>query len=114
MWCVTISLTDDKFRKSSVLCRLTGTYDCRMFRIARALTVSLLFALSFVTPARAQVGGSISGTIKDPSGGVIPGVTVTATNTTLGTMFNTITDGQGLYSFPKLPVARYELTMQID
>jgi hypothetical protein len=29
-------------------------------------------------------------------------------------MFNTITDGQGLYSFPKLPVARYEVTMQID
>src|SRR4029077_17590597 len=51
---------------------------------------------------------------KDPSGAVIPGVSVTATNATLGTMFSTTTDGQGLYSFPKLPVARYELTAQID
>jgi hypothetical protein len=85
-----------------------------MLRGARTLLLSLLLALSVTTAARAQVGGSISGTVKDPSGGVIPGVTVTATNTTLGTMFNTITDGQGLYSFPKLPVARYELTMQID
>ena len=52
--------------------------------------------------------------VKDPSGAVIPGVSVTATNITLGTMFTTTTDGQGLYSFPKLPVARYEVTIQID
>src|ERR1044071_6080864 len=62
----------------------------------------------------AQVGGSISGTVKDPSGGVVPGVSVVATNTVLGTMFNTVTDGQGNYTFPKLPVARYDVTLTID
>src|SRR5438445_11185409 len=83
-----------------------------MARTARALLT--LLALSFATAALAQVGGSLSGTVKDPSGGVMPGVSVTATNTMLGTMFNTTTDGQGLYSFPKLPVAKYEVTMQIE
>jgi hypothetical protein len=66
------------------------------------------------TTVRAQVGGSLSGTVKDPSGGVVPGVSVTATNVVLGTMFPTITDGQGLYSFPKLAVGRYDVTFQID
>src|ERR1051325_11265626 len=64
--------------------------------------------------AFAQVGGSISGTVKDPTGGVVPGVSVTATNTVLGSMFNTVTDGQGNYTFPKLPVARYDVTLTID
>src|SRR3954468_7073641 len=84
-----------------------------MIRIARVIS-PIVLTLFVTTTAWAQVGGSISGAVKDPSGAVIPGVSVTATNTTLGTVFNTITDGQGLYSFPKLPVARYEVTMQID
>jgi hypothetical protein len=44
----------------------------------------------------------------------MPGVSVTATNTVLGTMSTATTDGQGLYSFPKLPVGRYDITIQID
>ena len=62
----------------------------------------------------AQVGGSISGTVKDSTGGVIPGVSVTSTNTVLGTEFNAVTDAQGYYSFPKLPVARYDVTFQLE
>ncbi len=75
------------------------------------LTAGLLVHASV---ARAQVGGSLSGTIKDPSGAVVPGVTVTAMNTVLGTEFNTVSDGQGNYSFPKLPVGRYDVTMSLD
>jgi hypothetical protein len=66
------------------------------------------------TSSVAQVGGSLSGTVKDPSGAVMPGVAVTATNTGLGAEFTTVTDGQGLYSFPKLPVARYDVTLIVD
>jgi hypothetical protein len=84
-----------------------------MIRISRAF-LFVVFALSLAATASAQVGGSLSGVVKDPTGAVIPGVSITAVNTTLGTMFNTTTDGQGLYSFPKLPVARYEVTVQID
>jgi len=73
------------------------------------------FILSIsASPANAQVGGSISGTVKDPTGGVVPGVSVTAINTVLGTEFNTVTDGQGLYSFPKLPVGRYDVTLVLE
>ena len=64
------------------------------------------------TFALALVGGSISGAIKDSSGGVIPGVMLTLTNTALGSQFKTVTDNQGLYTFPSLPVGRYELTLE--
>ena len=62
----------------------------------------------------AQVGGSVSGTIKDPTGGVVPGATVALMNTTLGTQFNVVTDGQGLYSFPNVPVGSYDLTVTLE
>ncbi len=83
----------------------------------RKLLIFAIFTavlLSLASTGLAQVGGSLGGTVKDPSGAVVPGVSVTAVNTVLGTMFSTTTDGQGLYSFPKLPVARYDVTMQID
>lgn len=60
----------------------------------------------------AAAGGSVSGIIKDFTGGVIPGVMLTLTNTALGTQFRTITDNQGLYAFPTLPVGRYELSIE--
>ena len=91
----------------------------RFARIPPSIAISLLvltlaIAPSLATVAGAQVGGSLSGTVKDATGGVIPGVSVTVTNTALGTQFTTVTDGQGLYSFPKLPVGRYDVTIQID
>src|SRR4051794_13051053 len=70
------------------------------------LLLSFILCIGWSAAGYAQVGGSLSGAVKDPTGGVVPGVSVTATNTVLGTVFSTITDGQGLYSFPKLPVAR--------
>jgi hypothetical protein len=70
--------------------------------------------LLFASGASAQVGGSLNGVAKDTTGGVLPGVNVTAMNTVLATTFSTVTDGQGLYSFPKLPVGRYDLIFQLD
>ena len=82
----------------------------------RHVRVCLLvyFVLGFAALTSAQVGGSLSGTVRDESGAVIPGATVTATNTGIGTTFTTITDAQGLYSFPKLPVGRYDVTIQLE
>src|SRR5258708_7174170 len=90
------------------------TACARLRPLCLTILLGLLLSVGFPTVAVGQVGGSLSGAIKDPSGAVVPGVTVTATNTTLGTIFTTTTDGQGLYSFPKLPVGRYDVTMQLD
>ncbi|HLH32930.1 MAG TPA: carboxypeptidase-like regulatory domain-containing protein, partial [Terriglobia bacterium] len=75
------------------------------------LTLAIIFSS---TPASiAAVGGSISGTVKDASGGVIPGVSLTLTNTALGTQFKALTDSQGLFTFPSLPVGKYDLTVEL-
>src|SRR6266853_140435 len=57
----------------------------------------------------AATTGSISGTLKDPSGAVIPGAMITVTNTAQGIQNKTMTDQKGVYNFPSLPVGRYSL-----
>ena len=78
------------------------------------IVLFLALLLGFSDRSFAQVGGSVSGTIKDPTGGVVPGATVVLMNTTLGTQFNVVTDGQGLYSFPNVPVGSYDLTVTLE
>ncbi|HTX14966.1 MAG TPA: carboxypeptidase regulatory-like domain-containing protein, partial [Candidatus Baltobacteraceae bacterium] len=78
-------------------------------RIAGILALALLCA----SVCLAATSGSISGTVKDPSGAVLPGVALTLRNTALGTEFKTTTDASGYYSFPNLPVGNYDLTLQL-
>lgn len=63
-------------------------------------------------PLCAAVTGSITGTISDPSGSVIPGVKLTVTNTAQGVQNKTTTDAKGVYSFPSLPVGGYDLQVE--
>jgi Carboxypeptidase regulatory-like domain len=61
---------------------------------------------------RAVANGSLSGTLADPSGAVVPGAQIRLVNTALRSEFKTISDGQGFYSFPTLPVGRYDLNIE--
>lgn len=70
-------------------------------RVASLLAVPVLVI--------AGITGSISGTIKDPSSAVIPRVLLTLTNPLMGTHFEAVSDANGSYSFPTLPVGRYDL-----
>ncbi len=60
----------------------------------------------------AATTGSISGTVKDPSGAVIPGAMVIATESATNVQAKTVTDEKGFYSFPSLPVGRYNLKVE--
>jgi hypothetical protein len=72
---------------------------------------SLAIAFSFsAMPAYAAVGGSISGTVGDRSGAVVAGAMLKLINTAQQTTYQAISDKQGLYSFPNLPVGHYDLT----
>ncbi len=66
----------------------------------------------FALVSWAAANGSISGTLRDPSGSVVPGATVRLVHTALQSEFNAVSNGQGFYSFPALPVGRYDLTIQ--
>ena len=73
------------------------------------LYVLMLMLVSVQFSLFASTGGSITGVVKDPTGAVIPGATVTAINSVVGVKQTTRTDGQGLYSFPVLAVGTYEI-----
>ncbi len=75
----------------------------------------LVMLLAGAAPAIAQFDrGAISGTIKDEQGGVIPGVTVTATNTQTQQLRSTTTDGTGFYTFPNLLPGQYDLLVELQ
>ena len=67
--------TDDSLRRYDV----ATIHCCAMLRRVTILSIAVI--LCSATFVSAQVGGSLSGIVKDPSGGVMPGVSVTATNT---------------------------------
>jgi hypothetical protein len=60
----------------------------------------------------AGVGGSVSGTVKDPSGAVVPNANVSATDIDTGVHTKLTTNGSGFYSFPELPVGRYNIAIE--
>ena len=84
-------------------------------RVSSCLRMVLLIGLMTV-PVRlfAVANGSISGTVTDSSGAVIPGATLTLVQTAQHTAFSTTADKQGFYSFPTLPVGGYDLTISAD
>ncbi len=57
--------------------------------------------------ARAQASGQINGTVTDSTGGVLPGVTVEATNTATGVVRSAISSADGLYTIPSLAPGHY-------
>ncbi len=60
----------------------------------------------------ASVGGSVSGTVKDPSDSVIPAANVTLREVNTGLSYHARTDSRGVYTFPVLPVGHYVLDVQ--
>ena len=74
--------------------------------ISVLVTLLLLFCFS----ASAQTDrGSITGTVTDPSGSVVGGVTVTLFSTETGSKTFAHTTAAGIYSFPQVPPSTYQI-----
>jgi hypothetical protein len=74
---------------------------------------ALVVALS-VTPAWAQATAQLGGTVTDASGAVLPGVTVTVTQTDTGFTRTVVTDDTGAYVMPNLPTGPYRLEVSLQ
>jgi hypothetical protein len=85
----------------------------------RALSIamvcaSLLLGSSGVARAQAQAAnGNIEGVVRDASRAVLPGVTVTVTNTDTGLERSTITNEEGLYRVILLPIGTYKVVAEL-
>src|SRR5262245_35705718 len=80
---------------------------------APALILVLICALSATINVKAQTGGggSIQGTIADATGGLLPGVTVVATNVATKIETSRKTNEVGLYVIAPLPAGVYTVTV---
>src|SRR5882762_8626088 len=80
------------------------------WRLAGAM---VLVATLVAIPAFAQLNvGTILGTVKDTSGGVMAGATVTALNTETGSSRTATTGDDGVYRFSALPVGHYDVKIE--
>ena len=69
---------------------------------------------ALVAPVNGQMKstGAVLGRVTDPSGAVVPGAAVTLTNVGTGAVLRTQANTSGDYSFPVVPVSRYELAVE--
>ena len=88
----------------------------QMKRIRSALLPAFLFLGLSPAFAFAQAGSTaqISGTVKDQSGGVLPGVDVTVTQTDTSFTRSAVSDENGGYVIPNLPVGPYRLEANLQ
>src|SRR5262245_7842801 len=81
----------------------------------RRLIVSASVFVMLAAPALAQIDrGQISGSVKDETGLVIPGATVTATNVDTGIARTAVTDATGYYVFTSLAPAVYDVEAELQ
>jgi hypothetical protein len=75
----------------------------------------VMFALGilFAVAILAQDTGSITGTVRDTTGAVIPGAKVTLRNTAQGSIYKTISNSTGDYLVGGLPAGRYDLSISV-
>jgi hypothetical protein len=78
---------------------------------ARFLLSALLMLLFLPLASLAQDAGSITGTVRDSSGAVVPDAQVTATNATIGLTRTTTTNAEGDYLAAALPPGSYDLSV---
>jgi len=79
------------------------------------LVVAAAFLAAGVPPAaRAQgANATLSGTVKDETGGVVPGATVTIRNQETSLRRELVTDHGGRFTAPNLPPGPYEATVSV-
>src|SRR5262249_21295552 len=77
--------------------------------VAALLLSGVLFSNAFSQTTNATLGGTVS----DASRALIPGVTVTATNTQTGIVSNVVTNETGAYNFASLQTGLYKVTAEL-
>ena len=79
----------------------------------RFVVAAFLLCTGMAGTVFAQVNSAIGGTVEDPSGALIPGVTITATNTQTSLASTTLTNESGAYNFPALIAGTYRVSASL-
>jgi hypothetical protein len=107
--------TKEVGRTSQVVSSFVGK-KCGQVYLVRAAGFFLGLVIVTCGLLRAQIGGSgsINGTVTDPTGAVVPGATVTATNTSTNATTTQVTSNAGTYVLSPLTPGDYSVTITVD
>ncbi|PYX95600.1 MAG: hypothetical protein DMG71_08740, partial [Acidobacteria bacterium] len=98
-------------RKSEMDYTTSTIGEITMKRTSSWSVVVLLVCLVSSTVVAQQLA-TLKVTVSDPSGAVIPGATITLTNTETGAKRTDITESHGLSVIPGVPAGTYEMTAE--
>src|SRR5437016_10966804 len=85
-----------------------------MVTLARKVLFATVFSFLACNIGWAQTTAQISGTVKDASGAVLPGVEVTATQTATGATRSAVSNETGSYVLSNLPIGPYKLEASLS
>jgi hypothetical protein len=83
-----------------------------MISFSRVLCLAAMASLSSALLHAQFDSGQISGFVRDPSGAVVPGARVVATNAGTKEPHRTVANSDGYYIFPQLAVGTYDLAVE--
>src|SRR2546423_1539194 len=77
------------------------------------LLIGLALAMVLAPSARSQENATITGTVTDASGAAVPNVAITLTNQATSQVRQTVSNGNGIYSFGNVGVGRFTLSASV-
>src|SRR5688572_6147166 len=88
---------------------------CRAAFACRLVLAALVAILASTSSAFAQFDtASVLGTVRDSTGGVVPGATVTLKNVSTGILANTVSDDKGDYQFQNVRIGSYTVRAELQ
>jgi len=88
--------------------RLTSRWP--VFTLLMSMILAVLTLAAVPISAQSITSGTVVGVVKDPTGAVVPGATITATDPSSNAKFSTVSSGTGEYVLTNVPPATYSLT----
>lgn len=82
--------------------------------MCKKFVLAMLMYVAFIPSVLAQTTGTISGVVKDSTGALVPGATVTVINLETATTRTLVADDQGRYRALNLNVGRYEVEAELS
>jgi hypothetical protein len=76
----------------------------------RVLSLSVLLLVLFTPALFGQASALLTGVVTDPSGGIVPGATITIVNTQTGAQRETVSNDSGAYTLSQIPPGTWQLT----
>src|SRR5689334_13680607 len=79
--------------------------------MSRHLSIATLAFLSCTAASWAQTAAELGGTVRDASGGLVPGVSVAVTKLDTRSVRTTVTNESGYFVVPLLPPGEYQIKL---